>query len=169
MRQNWCDMRRATKSRCVNGLICATCDCCMLSQESWNHQTFLRQSHVAINPFTSCDFDAHGMSHGRMFLSHRVNAPLWCYWCCNVCSTLWNICFFHSINHIFFCYSDFHLPQANLHSNSHQHGQAIAIGSVAVASPSAHHRRSAGQEEVRADKRQPAATDEKYSAVPQSP
>ena len=27
-------MRRATKSRSVNGLICATCDCCMLSQES---------------------------------------------------------------------------------------------------------------------------------------
>ena len=27
-------MRRATKWRCVNGLICATCDCCMLSQES---------------------------------------------------------------------------------------------------------------------------------------
>ena len=30
-----------------------------------------RQSHVAISPFTQCDFDAH-----RMFLSHRVNAPL---------------------------------------------------------------------------------------------
>ena len=25
-------MRYATKLRCVNGLICATCDCCMLSQ-----------------------------------------------------------------------------------------------------------------------------------------
>ena len=38
------NMRRATKSRCVSGLyICATCDCCMLSQESWNHSTFLRQ------------------------------------------------------------------------------------------------------------------------------
>ena len=33
-------MRRVTKSRCVNGLICATCDCCMLSQEL---STFLRQ------------------------------------------------------------------------------------------------------------------------------
>ena len=51
-------MRRATKCRCVNGLICATCDCCMLSQESWNP---LRQSHVAISPFTQRDFDARRM------------------------------------------------------------------------------------------------------------
>ena len=37
------DMRRVTKSRCVNGLICATCDCCMLSQESWISSTLLWQ------------------------------------------------------------------------------------------------------------------------------
>ena len=49
MRQNWCDMR-------VNGLICATC----------------RNKPVIIVRFW-------GMSHGHMFLSHRVNAPL-CYW-----------------------------------------------------------------------------------------
>ena len=49
MRQNWCDMR-------VNGLICATC----------------RNKPVIIVRFWR-------MSHGHMFLSHRVNAPL-CYW-----------------------------------------------------------------------------------------
>ena len=86
-------MRRATKSRCVYGFICATCDCCMLSQESWNHPKTcdhamcvkialckraiewfqlscdsMQQSHVAqIGPFTQRDFVAHRMSH-------RVNA-----------------------------------------------------------------------------------------------
>ena len=38
-----CDMRRATKLCCVKRLICATCDCCMLSQESWMISIFLQQ------------------------------------------------------------------------------------------------------------------------------
>ena len=37
------NMRRATKSLCVNGLICATCDCCMLSPERGMISTLLRQ------------------------------------------------------------------------------------------------------------------------------
>ena len=40
-----CDknMRRATQSSCVNGIICGTCDCCMLSQENRSFKTFLPQ------------------------------------------------------------------------------------------------------------------------------
>ena len=70
-----CDknMRSATKLSCVNGLICATCDCCMVSQESWNHPTFLRQHATVavaqISPFTQRDFVARRMSH-------RVNCAL---------------------------------------------------------------------------------------------
>ena len=72
MRQKHATMRHAMCVN-VNGLI-ATCDC--RKKVEWFQLSCdsMQQSHVAqISPFTQRDFVAR-----RMFLSHRVNAPLIC-------------------------------------------------------------------------------------------